>query len=278
MERLQFSTSIQAPPARVWFALWNDQLYRRWTKAFSENSYAVSDWQPGSRVHFLDGKGRGMYSRIAEMVPDEKMVFEHIGDIFNNEEQPPTGNWTGATEGYALMPTDTGTQLDVWVDTETNWADMFNQTFPKAMALLKALCEDFRIVVTTTVAAPAQTVWDCWTLPEHITQWNFASPDWCCPRAQNDLRPGGKLISRMEARDGSMGFDFEAVYSVVVPPQQIDMELGDGRKVSVSFSENDGKTVVTESFEPENIHSLDLQYAGWNAILQNFKAYTEGLT
>jgi uncharacterized protein YndB with AHSA1/START domain len=110
-----------------------------------------------------------------------------------------------------------------------------------------------------------------------MTQWNFASPEWCCPRAENDLRPGGKLNSRMEARDGSMGFDFWAVYSVVLPPQQIDMEMGDGRKVSVSFVETDGNTQVTENFEPETVHSLDLQYAGWNAILQNFRAYVEGI-
>lgn len=132
------------------------------------------------------------------------------------------------------------------------------------------------ITVENTINAPVEKVWDCWTKPEHITKWNFASDDWHSPRATNDLREGGKLSARMEAKDGSMGFDFEAVYDVVRQNDFLAYTMGDGRKVTVSFTPSNGSTRVSESFEMEDMHSEELQRGGWQAILDNFKKYTEG--
>lgn len=131
------------------------------------------------------------------------------------------------------------------------------------------------LTVVTTVNAPIEKVWACWTLPEHITQWTNASDDWHTPKAENDLRVGGSFLTRMEAKDGSFGFDFIGMYDVVTIHEYIAYTLGDGRKVSISFATNDNSVTVTENFEAESINSLELQQGGWQAILNNFKKYTE---
>jgi uncharacterized protein YndB with AHSA1/START domain len=131
------------------------------------------------------------------------------------------------------------------------------------------------ITVENTIDAPVEKVWECWTKPEHITQWNNASDDWHSPRAENDLRPGGNFVYRMEARDGSFGFDFGGTYDVVRKNEYIEYTIGDGRKVKVTFSGKGNSTKIVESFEAENINSVEMQKGGWQAILDNFKKYTE---
>ena len=131
------------------------------------------------------------------------------------------------------------------------------------------------ITVQATVNAPMKKVWEFWTKPEHITQWNNASPDWQTPRAENDLRTGGKFSSRMEAKDGSFGFDFGGTYDQVIDNQLIEYTLEDDRKVHVHFSEVEGGTFVMENFEAESTNSVALQQGGWQAILDEFKKYVE---
>jgi uncharacterized protein YndB with AHSA1/START domain len=132
------------------------------------------------------------------------------------------------------------------------------------------------ITISTLVAAPVQKVWDCWNDPAHITQWNQASPEWHAPHASNDLRPGGQLNCRMEAKDGSMGFDFIGEYTLVEAPGRLEYFMpGDGRKVQVTFTAEGENTRVTETFEAEGEHSLELQEQGWAAILDSFKRHTE---
>jgi uncharacterized protein YndB with AHSA1/START domain len=135
--------------------------------------------------------------------------------------------------------------------------------------------EQLMITVSAVIHAPLNTTWECWINPKHIVKWNNASDDWYTPRATNDLRVGGKFSSRMEAKDGSMGFDFEGVYNEVVPMKKIAYTMADGRKVKILFEEKSGGTLVTESFDPESTNSLELQRAGWQSILDNFKKYTE---
>lgn len=131
------------------------------------------------------------------------------------------------------------------------------------------------ITVQVSVKAPIEKVWKCWTTPDDITRWNHASDDWHTPSAELDLRPGGVFKSRMESRDGKMGFDFEGIFDTVVPYENIVYTIGDGRKVMVRFSEIDGRTAVSESFEAESTHSIDLQRDGWQSILNNFGKYVE---
>ena len=134
-----------------------------------------------------------------------------------------------------------------------------------------------QIKIEATISAEIQTVWTAWTLPEHITKWNFASEDWCCPWATNDLIQGGRYVARMEAKDGSFGFDFEAIYDDVIPLKRIAMTLGDGRKVTTSFQTMGSSTRVTTLFDAETQNSEDLQRDGWQSILNNFKRYVEML-
>ena len=131
------------------------------------------------------------------------------------------------------------------------------------------------ITVETTVNAPVEKVWQIWTAPEHITQWNSASEDWHTPHATNDVRTGGKFTSRMEAKDGSMGFDFEGIYDEVIPQKTIAYTMEDGRKVKITFEPKGSETKVTETFDAEGINSDEMQRAGWQAILDNFKKYVE---
>jgi uncharacterized protein YndB with AHSA1/START domain len=132
-----------------------------------------------------------------------------------------------------------------------------------------------RITVESTVNAPAGKVWEYWTKPEHVTKWNSASDDWHTPRGENDLRVGGRFSFRMEAKDGSMGFDFGGVYDVVRQNEAIEYTMDDGRKVQVSFNSNGNETHIDETFEAEDMHSIEMQRGGWQAILDNFKKYTE---
>ena len=131
------------------------------------------------------------------------------------------------------------------------------------------------ITIETTVNAPVQKAWEYWTKPEHIVKWNHASDDWHTTRAESDLVPGGKFSSRMEAKDGSMGFDFWGIFDVVDEYKKIESTMGDGRKLFVEFTEQGDKTHVTESFETEDVNSAEMQRQGWQAILDNFKKYTE---
>lgn len=131
------------------------------------------------------------------------------------------------------------------------------------------------ITVETSINATIEKVWNCWTLPEHITKWNHATDDWHCPAAENDLRPGGKFSYTMAAKDGSFSFDFSGVHTVITLQHNINTILDDGRKMEVTFEEKDGKTKVVESFEAEDINTIELQKGGWQAILDNFKKHTE---
>lgn len=132
-----------------------------------------------------------------------------------------------------------------------------------------------QITITALVDAPVEKVWRLWTEPEHITQWNFASDDWCCPRATNDLRVGGTYTARMEARDGSFGFDFGGVWFEVTEGKSLGLKMGDGRSAHTTFTTEGTGTRVTTVFDAEGTHPLEMQRDGWQAILNNFKAHAE---
>lgn len=131
------------------------------------------------------------------------------------------------------------------------------------------------ITVQAHINAPIEKVWKYWNEPQHITQWCAASGDWHAPYAENDLRKDGKFKTTMAAKDGSFSFDFEGVYANVDPNKRIDYSMPDGRKVSIIFSGDGNSTHITETFDPETTHSIEQQREGWQAILNNFKAYTE---
>ncbi len=132
-----------------------------------------------------------------------------------------------------------------------------------------------RIAIEVDVAAPIEKVWQAWTTPADIEQWNAASDDWSCPSAKIDLRPGGHFSYRMEAKDGSMGFDFVGTFTKVVPNEVIEFSLDDERTVVVEFSANDGTATVRETFDAESTNAGEQQRQGWQAILDRFARHVE---
>ncbi|MEC5398688.1 SRPBCC family protein [Uliginosibacterium sp. H1] len=131
-----------------------------------------------------------------------------------------------------------------------------------------------QIIVETTVAAPIEKVWAAYTNPDDIKQWNTASDDWHTTRAEVDLREGGRFCSRMEAKDGSFGFDFEGTYSKIVTGQLIEYDFGD-RKAQVRFEPVGSSVKVTVSFDPESENPVEMQRDGWQAILSSFAKHVE---
>lgn len=131
------------------------------------------------------------------------------------------------------------------------------------------------IQIQITINLPVQYVWEYYTQPNHIVNWNFATDEWCCPNATNNLCPNKQFSWRMEAKDGSMGFDFSGTYNAIINQKEINYTLDDSRKVAVKFVSNKNETTVSIQFEPENENPIDLQQAGWQAILGNFKKYAE---
>ena len=131
------------------------------------------------------------------------------------------------------------------------------------------------ITVETVVNNPIEKIWAHWNEPAHITKWYFASDDWHAPKAENDLRIGGKFTIRMEAKDGSFGFDFNGTYDDIITYKLISYKIEGGRKVQVEFFSHGNTTKVIETFEPENENPVEMQKAGWQAILNNFKKYAE---
>lgn len=132
-----------------------------------------------------------------------------------------------------------------------------------------------RVTVEVIVHADRALVWEGWTKPEHITQWNHASDDWECPQAANDLREGGRFSATMAAKDGSESFDFAGTYTAVEEGKRIAYTMGDGRTVEVTFEPVEGGVRVVETFDAETENPEEMQRAGWQAILDNFKAYAE---
>jgi uncharacterized protein YndB with AHSA1/START domain len=132
-----------------------------------------------------------------------------------------------------------------------------------------------KITVQATISADRGKVWDFYTNPKHITKWNFASEDWHCPSAENDMRVGGKYKARMEAKDGSYGFDFETIYDEVVDKEKFSYTMGDGRQATTRFENLGDKTRVNITFDAEGQNSEEMQKSGWQAILNNFKKYVE---
>ncbi len=134
-----------------------------------------------------------------------------------------------------------------------------------------------KVNIQASVAVDIKKAWDCYTNPKHIVNWNFASDDWHCPSASNDLRVGGKFVSRMEAKDGSFGFDFEGVYTELVEFSKISYSMSDGRSVTVNFKSSDDHTYIDVVFDAERENSIDMQRDGWQAILNNYTKYTESI-
>jgi uncharacterized protein YndB with AHSA1/START domain len=272
MQTLEYSIQINAPKHHVWFVLWNDFYYRKWTTVFCPGSYYKGNLSEGAEIQFLTPDHNGMHSIVHKVVENEVLHFLHQGDIVKGEKVAT--NWQNAREYYAITEANGVTTLQVTHDVVPEYIDYMNTHFPKALAIVKEIVEDFYISLETEIHAPIETVWHCYTQPEHIMQWNQATEDWHCPKAQNNLTAEGTFCYTMAAKDGSMAFD----YTQVDVPHTLSSLLDDNRKVDFLLCENEGITHVLQRFQPESENTLDLQKMGWGSILESFKAYCENLS
>jgi uncharacterized protein YndB with AHSA1/START domain len=281
MEEKEFKIEINATPNKVWYVLWDSYLYQQWTAAFCEGSYAVTNnWEQNSRVHFLSPSGDGMYSDIISHITNCEMCFVHRGNIKNYQEQLPDNEvkkWTGAKEKYSLKQEGEKTVLTVSLDIFETYSSFFESTMPKALENVKNLSENFYITVQSLIAKPIETVWQTWNNPDDIMNWNAAAPTWHTPKAINKLQVAHDFVYTMAAKDGSTSFDFQGTYTKIEPNKTIEYVIADGRRVKITFEKIDNNIKITEAFEPENSNPLDLQRAGWQSILDNFKFYCESL-
>jgi uncharacterized protein YndB with AHSA1/START domain len=286
MKKLNLEIEINATPENVWDSVVNKTKYNRWTSAFQETSHFEGGWNKGDKIRFLgfnaEGQKMGMVSEIAESRFPEYISIKHLGNIFNGIEDftsEEVKKWAPSFENYTIERTAGNTavfKLDMVVPED--YYDMFMQMWPNALNLLKQVSEESagtKITISALINAELQKVWDYWTGPAHIVNWNFASDDWHCPFAENDLRENGKFRSTMASRDGKMSFDFEGVYSLVKHHEVIQYRMADGREVQVWFSRDGNATRVTETFDAENVHPVELQRNGWQSIMNNFKKYVE---
>ncbi len=277
MQTKQFTITINAGRNVVWKVLWDDKTYREWTSPFYEGSYAKSDWKEGSEIHFLGPNGSGMYATIEKKDEPNTIVFSHTGEIKEGEKMPAS-KWAGSKEKYILTDKEGRTELMIEIDIVEEYLDYFEETWPKALQKLKELAEaekNILITIEANINATVDKVWKYFNEPEHVTKWNSASEDWHTPIANNDLKVGGRFTYRMEAKDKSWGFDFGGTYDTVTTNECIEYTLDDKRKVTVSFISNGNETKIVETFEAENTYAVEFQKAGWQSILNSFKAYTE---
>lgn len=248
MKRKKCKTIIDAPGERVLKILWGEETYHEWTTAFAQGSKVKTDWQEGSEILFLNAEDEGMVSSIQEKKEPEKMIFKHLGMIDKEGKvdrcSEHVKGWQGAEEIYILKDFNGKTELTVEMDLDEKQEAFFEEAWPKAFKNLHNLSQSpektkQQISVKSNIDAPVEKVLNCWANPENIKQWNHASADWHTPSAENDLRENGKFSYRMEAKDGSAGFDFEGIYDEVDRHRRIKYTLGNGRKVTVSFVQNE---------------------------------------
>jgi uncharacterized protein YndB with AHSA1/START domain len=288
MIKLILWIDINAGQEVVWNAITQDAHYRKWTKAFDDSSRFEGGWNAGDEIRFIgmdkDGNTMGMVSEIAESRYPEYISIRHLGYLQNDVVDTTSDavrEWAPSYENYRLENTgENSTRFHLEMDVQEKYLAMFEIMWPKAMGILKDVSEEnahgrARITVNTLVSGSADKIWSYWTDPAHICAWNAASPEWHCPHAENDLRTGGTFTFTMAAKDGSMSFDFNGVYTAVESGHHIAYTMEDGRMAEINFSSQQGKVMVTETFDPEQTNSYELQRTGWQAILDNFRRHAE---
>jgi uncharacterized protein YndB with AHSA1/START domain len=285
MQKINFSIKINAPVEKVWETVIGKKTYPAWTDVFCPGSDFEGDWTNGSKIKFLgpNGKGQfdGMFSEIAENKLHQFISIRHLGVIIADKidtESEFAKMWTPAYENYTFRTIPEGTEMLVEMDSEENFIEQFQKSWPLALQKIKDLVEKGapkNISVGTIVFAPIEKVWAYWNEPKHIMNWAFASADWEAPYSENDLKVGGKFKTTMAAKDKSASFDFEGIYSEVIPNKRIAYSMADGRKVEIDFIQSDDSIRVVETFDIEKLNPAEMQRAGWQSIIDNFKKYTE---
>jgi uncharacterized protein YndB with AHSA1/START domain len=275
MKKISYNIDINAAAKKVWQVLWFTDTYKKWTSVFCKDGHCHGNWEEGTTMQFLNAAGNGIYAVIEKNIAHVQMTIKHQGEI-KDGIQKTSSSWASALEQYHLTEQNGITTLQISMDTTQEMEAYFVETFPKALALIKQIAEQaIPITVEALVLVPIEKAWQYFTTPTHITQWNFAADSWQCPAATNNLTVGGNFVYRMEAKDGSFGFNFSGIYTSVQLHEHITIFLDDGRTVFVRFLNHATGCKLVQVFDAEDENDLALQQGGWQAILNNFKKYTE---
>jgi uncharacterized protein YndB with AHSA1/START domain len=268
----------------VWDCYTKAELLNQWfaPKPFTTKTKSM-DFSKGGHWHYamIDPANGAEYWGWTEYTDIQAIDSYQTLDAFSNEAgevntELPRAKWIVTfTDKGAHTLVETVVTYASLQDLETTINMGMQEGMASTLEKLDELLRNLhKITVTTLIAADVQKVWDYYTTPEHITKWNFADPSWHCPSASNDMRVGGKYVARMEAKDGSFGFDFEAFYSEINKGKNFTYKFGD-RAAQVTFESIGDKTTLAVCFDPESENPIELQKGGWQAILDNFKNYVE---
>lgn len=282
MKKIQLNKTFKATPEQLWELIVDADHYRFWTAAFSKGSDFVGDWTPGSKMRFIaddpPGSECGMLSEIAESNWPEFLSIHHIGllnDGTPDYDSSMAKEWTPAYENYQLIKkSEDLCTFELEQDVPESYAesliDSWNLAF-EAMELRLATSDAVGKVITLrehSIHTPLE-LWDRLVSPEKVRTWNYASDDWYCPKAKNELKIGGEFHYDMSAKDGSFSFDFWGTYTEIETGKKLSFDLGDGRKVQIDLIEKANGTLIEERFEAEEQNNLHLQRTGWQEILKN---------
>lgn len=282
---MYYSIHIPAPRNEVFQTVIGKETYPQWTEEFGPGSDVQGEWKQGETLRFTapnaNGSFDGMLSEVAQMRENEYIALHHMGMLRDGKEVTVGEEsmlWKDAHEIYTFTESDHGTLFEVEVDIEEQWEDFFNDAWARALKRLQEVVihgQSSSVTVQTWIKAPIQKVWELYIKPEHMTGWNFASDDWECPSATVDLRVGGNFSARMQAKDGSFGFDFAATYTQVMEPTSLSYVMEDNRAVDINVQSDEAHVHMTIRFDIEKENPRSMQRDGWQAILNNFKVYVE---
>lgn len=282
MKRLHMERKFNTTQQKLWELIVDADHYRNWTKAFSEGSDFVGDWSKGSRMRFVaedeSDNENGMLSEIVESIWPEFISIRHLGLVMDGVEDydsPSAKKWTPAFENYRLTSKEDGSctfELDQEIPDEE--FDGFKESWRRAFNRISNLLEESEdvgrvITLREKSSRSVDAIWDRLVVPEKVMTWNYASDDWHCPKASNNLIEGREFHYEMAAKDGSMSFDFWGTYTLIEPNKKLYFDLGDGRKVRIDIIEKPYGCLIEERFEVEQQNNLDLQRKGWQSILRN---------
>lgn len=280
--RIEIEHRFNTTPEHLWELIVDPEHYRFWTTAFSQGSKFVGDWSQGSHIRFVmedeAGNESGMLSMIEVSAWPKHISIKHLGLVMNGIEDydsEEARQWTPAYENYTLVSTEDGQCIfkmaqDIPEAYEEEFVENWNHAFELIKQRLEGLhSQNYKITLEVQSKHNPEELWKKLTEPELVKTWNFASLDWGCPKAENDLKVGGEFHYEMAAKDGSMSFDFWGTYTKIEENRALEFNLGDGRKVSIELIKKPWGSLVVESFEPEQENSLHLQRQGWQAILNN---------
>lgn len=286
MKRIHLEREFNLSPEHVWEMIVDPDHYRNWSEAFHEGSDFDGKWIKGNKIRFIsedeNGLQTGMLSVIEECNYPAFISIKHIGLVMNgieDYESEETKRWTPAYENYTLTASGESGCLfaldqDMLEEEIQSFIEMWERSFDYMQRLIDTQAPLGKVITLREKSSlTPEEIWEKLVIPDKVMTWNFASEDWHCPKASNELKIGGEFHYEMASKEGNMSFDFWGSYTVIEPSKKLYFSLGDGRLVRIDLKQKSYGTLIEERFEAETTSSLDLQRQGWQNILTNLACH-----